>query len=129
MGRGLPGCWAAYGSRSQPAGGGPGDNEVPQPRLGRLAGGHGSAYVVEVIERPPGSVGYVKLPERWVVERTFAWIGRCRRNSRDYEWHPDSSEAFIKIGSIHLMLRRLRPDESRPSAPFKYGKNQEIITG
>ena len=86
-------------------------------------------YVVEVIERPPGSVGYVKLPKRWVVERTFAGIGRCRRNSRDYEWHPDSGEAFIKIGSIHLMLRRLQPDESRPSAPFKYRKNQEIITG
>ena len=86
-------------------------------------------YVVDVIERPPGSVGYVKLPKRWVVERTFAGIGRCRRNSRDYELYPHSSEAFIKIGSIHLMLRRLRPDESRPSAPFKYRKNQEIITG
>ena len=86
-------------------------------------------YVVEVIERPPGSVGYVKLPKRWVVERTFAWIGRCRRNSRDYELYPHSSEAFIKIGSIHLMLRRLQPDESRPSPPFKYRKNQEIITG
>jgi putative transposase len=86
-------------------------------------------YVVEIIERPPGSVGYVKLPKRWVVERTFAWIGRCRRNSRDYELYPHSSEAFISIGSIHLMLRRLNPDESRPSAPFKYRKNQEIITG
>ncbi len=86
-------------------------------------------YVVEVIERPPGSVGYVKLPKRWVVERTFAWIGRCRRNSRDYELYPHSSEAFIKIGSIHLMLKRLQPDETRPLAPFKYRKNQENITG
>ena len=66
----------------------------------------------------------------WVVERTFAWIGRCRRNSRDYAlYHCISSEAFIKIGSIHLMLRRLQPDESRPSPPFKYRKNQEILTG
>lgn len=86
-------------------------------------------YVVEVIERPPGSVGYVKLPKRWVVERTFAWIGRCRRNSRDYELYPHSSEAFIKIGSIHLMLKRLQPDETRPMAPFKYRENQGIITG
>ena len=86
-------------------------------------------YVVEVIERPPGSVGYVKLPKRWVVERTFAWIGRCRRNSRDYELYPHSSEAFIKIGSIHLMLKRLQPDETRPLAPFKYRKNRGIITG
>jgi putative transposase len=86
-------------------------------------------YVVEVIQRPPGSVGYVKLPKRWVVERTFAWIGRCRRNSRDYERYPHSSEAFIRIGAIHLMLRRLEPDLSRPSPPFKYRKNQELVTG
>ena len=86
-------------------------------------------YVVEVIERPPGSVGYVKLPKRWVVERTFAWIGRCRRNSRDYELYPHSSEAFIRIGSIRRMLMRFQHDESRPSAPFKCRKNLEIITG
>jgi putative transposase len=86
-------------------------------------------YVVEVIERPPGSVGYVKLPKRWVVERTLAWIGRCRRNSRDYEVYPHSSEAFIRVGSIHLMLRRLKPDISWSSPPFKYRKTQENVTG
>src|SRR3954453_17079320 len=86
-------------------------------------------YVVEVVERPPGSVGYVKLPSRWVVERTLAWIGRCRRNSRDYEGYPDPSEAFIRIGSIHLMLRRLQPDKSWSSPPFKYRKTQENVTG
>ena len=86
-------------------------------------------YVVEVIERPPGSVGYVKLPKRWVVERTLAWIGRCRRNSRDYELYPHSGEAFIRIGSIHLMLRRLKPDKSWSSPPFKYRKTQENVTG
>ena len=126
---GSRGAGPLDGGSSEPAGGGPGRHEVPQPRPGCLAGGHGVRYVVEVIERPPGSEGYVKLPKRWVVERTFAWIGRCRRNSRDYELYPHSSEAFIKIGSIHLMLRRLQPDESRPSPPFKYRKNQEIITG
>ena len=47
-------------------------------------------FEVEVVERPPDSVGYVKLPKRWVVERTFAWIGRYRRNSRDYEWYPEA---------------------------------------
>ena len=86
-------------------------------------------YVVQAIERPPGSEGYVKLPKRWVVERTFAWIGRWRRNSRDYELYPHSSEAMIQVSSIHLMLRRLKPDTSRPAPPFKYRKNQEIITG
>ena len=86
-------------------------------------------YVVQVIERPPGSEGYVKLPKRWVVERTFAWIGRCRRNSRDYELYPHTGEAMIRVSSIHLMLRRLEPNRSRPSPGFKYRKNQEIITG
>jgi putative transposase len=86
-------------------------------------------YTVQVVERPPGSVGFVKLPKRWVVERTFAWIGRCRRNSRDYELYPHSGEAMIMVGSIHLMLRRLKPDQSRPSPPFKYRENQRIVTG
>src|SRR5512135_2622778 len=47
------------------------------------------------VERPPGSVGFVGLPNRWVVERTSAWIGRCRRNSHDYELYRHSSEAII----------------------------------
>ena len=64
-----------------------------------------AGYVIEVIGRPAGSVGYVKLPRRWVVERTFAWLGRYRRNSRDYERFPESSEAMVKISSIHRMLR------------------------
>ena len=88
-------------------------------------------YVVEVIERPPGSKGYVKLPKL-----AGSWNGRSPGSAdaggtdlRDYELDPHSSEAFIKIGSIHLMLRRLQPDETRPSPPFKYRKNQEIVTG
>jgi transposase len=89
----------------------------------------GARYSIEVVERPPGSVGFVKVPKRWVVERTFAWIGRCRRNSRDYELYPHSSEAMIMIGSIHRMLRRLCHDDSRPPIPFKYAKNQVKVTG
>ncbi len=55
-------------------------------------------YVVgEVIERPPGSKGYVKLPKPLGRGTdVLAWIGRCRRNSRDYELDPRSSEAFIR---------------------------------
>src|SRR5262249_611752 len=71
-------------------------------------------------ERPDGSTGWVKLPKRWVVERTFAWLGRYRRNSRDYEVYTDTSEAMLKISSIHRMLRLLKPDETKKRVPFKY---------
>jgi putative transposase len=85
-------------------------------------------YVIEVIGRPAGSVGFVKLPKRWVVERTFAWLGRYRRNSRDDERYTASSEAMIKVSSIHRMLRLLSPDQSKKPVPFKYRESKEIIT-
>jgi putative transposase len=88
-----------------------------------------AGYRIEVVERPPGSQGFVKLPRRWVVERTFAWLGRHRRHSRNYEYYTESSESMIRISSIHRMLKLLKPDRSKPSVPFKYRKNQEIITG
>ena len=86
-------------------------------------------YWVDVIKRPEGSTGYVRLPRRWVVERTFAWLGRCRRHSRDYERYTSSSESMLRISSIHSMLRRLRPNQDKPSAPFKYRETAGIITG
>jgi putative transposase len=88
-----------------------------------------AGYRIEVVSRPPGSRGFVKLPRRWVVERTFAWLGRYRRHSRDHEWHTHSSEAMIRISSIHRMLRFLHPDLSKKSITFKYGEKQAIITG
>jgi putative transposase len=86
-------------------------------------------YRIEVVSRPAGSQGYVKLPRRWVVERTFAWLGRYRRHSRDYERYTESSEAMIKVSSIHRMLRLLKPDQSKKPVPFKYRESQEIIIG
>ena len=89
----------------------------------------GARYRIQVVSRPPGSVGFVKLPHRWVVERTFAWLGRYRRNSRDYERYEHSSEAVIKISSIHRMLRLLKPDLTKKPIPFKYRESQGKITG
>jgi len=65
------------------------------------------AYPVrlEVVERT--GPGFKVLKRRWVVERTFAWLGRNRRLSKDYEGTIPSSEAFIKVAMIHLMARRL----------------------
>jgi putative transposase len=82
-------------------------------------------FEVKVVERPKGSEGFVKLPKRWVAERSFAWLGRDRRHSKDYEWYPESSEAWVRISAIGGMLRRLAPDETRKPAPFKYRKNKQ----
>lgn len=53
------------------------------------------------------TMGFVPLPKRWVVERTFAWFNLYRRLSKDYEFYPASSEAMIYLASSHLLLRRL----------------------
>lgn len=53
--------------------------------------------------------GFVPLPKRWVVERTFAWLGRYRRMSKDYEFLTDSSETMIYLAMTNLMLHRLSP--------------------
>src|SRR5215472_5160995 len=73
---------------------------------------------LEVVRRPEGSTGFVLVPKRWVVERTLAWLGRCRRHSKDYERRTDSSESMIRISAIHLMLKRLQP--SNVYRPFRY---------
>jgi transposase len=62
-----------------------------------------------IVSRPKGSVGWVKLPIRWTVERTFAWLGKCRRLTKDRERSVLSGESFIKLAMIHLMLNRLEP--------------------
>lgn len=61
-----------------------------------------------VVKKLVGQVGFVVQPKRWIVERTYGWLNRCRRLSKDYERTTASSEAFIKVAMIHLMIRRLR---------------------
>jgi putative transposase len=76
-------------------------------------------WELEVKTREPGVKGFAVLPQRWVVERTFAWQGRCRRHSRDYERRTDSSESMIRISSVHLMLRRLAPKKGEPAFHYR----------
>ena len=64
-------------------------------------------WILQTVLRPGGVKGFVVLPKRWIVERTFAWLGRCRRNSKDYERTTESSAAMIQITMINLMSRRL----------------------
>src|SRR3954453_2031911 len=98
------------------------DSKYHNHRLYGYLEDSGAGYRIEGMGRPEGSVGFVKLPRprggggrlagrggfgeparRWGGERTFAWLGRYRRNSRDYELHPGSSEAMLGVSSIHRM--------------------------
>lgn len=64
-------------------------------------------WVLEIVKRTQGHKGFQVRPHLWIVERTFGWLGRYRRLSKDYECFPQSSEAMIQIAMIRLMLRRL----------------------
>jgi putative transposase len=63
--------------------------------------------VLDIVSRPPSQKGFVLVARRWVVERTFAWLGNYRRLSKDYEENMRSSEGMIYLASIHRMLRQL----------------------
>lgn len=77
-------------------------------RLERFAAGLGG-WLLWIVRRPKASKGFVVLARRWVVERTFAWLNRYRRLSKDYETYSCNSETMIHLAMIHLMVRRIRP--------------------
>jgi transposase len=64
-------------------------------------------WLVQVVLRPKERRGFVLLPKRWVVERTFGWLMNCRRLTRDYEKLPATSETLIYLAMIRIMVRRL----------------------
>jgi putative transposase len=71
-----------------------------------------------IVRRIAGTTGFVIVPRRWVVERTFGWLGRWRRLSKDYEELPEVSEAMVTLASIRLLLHRLvHPNRKRLPAP------------
>jgi transposase len=61
----------------------------------------------EIVKRSDRTRGFVVLPRRWVVERTFAWLNRCRRLAKDWENLNRNALAFLRLASIRLMLRKL----------------------
>ena len=67
-----------------------------------------ASWTLEIVKRNDDLKGFKVLPRRWVVERTFGWLGRYRRLSKDYEQRPENSEAMIQVAMINLMSRRLR---------------------
>jgi len=78
-----------------------------------------AGWRLEIVSRPVGVEGFVLLAKRWVVERTFAWLGRARRLSKDDERRADSSESMVRVRAIQHTLNRLQP---KPTRPFKYAR-------
>lgn len=67
------------------------------------------AWTLEIVAKPDDQKGFKVLPRRWVVERTFAWLGRYWRLAKDYDLLPQTTEAFIRLAMIHVMIKRLAP--------------------
>jgi putative transposase len=93
------------------------DNKYHNHELNRWVSENGW-YVIQVVRRPAGQTTFEPQPIRWAVERTFAWLGRCRIHSREYERDVRSSEAQVQISMIGLMLRRLAGEKHKD--PFCY---------
>jgi putative transposase len=106
------------------------------PRLQKVLGDHvygneglpewtnnNTKFRLEITGKKAGEKGFQVIKWRWVVERTFAWLGRYRRNSRDYEKLPQTSESMLKISSMQLMLQRLSPKKT--AFVFHYPKTQK----
>lgn len=69
-------------------------------------------WVLDVIKRPADQEGFHVMPWCWIVERSFAWLGRYRRLSKDYEYLTETSEAMIYSAMIHIMIRRLEATDT-----------------
>jgi putative transposase len=76
-------------------------------------------YDLSIVRRPKDTEGWVTLPIRWTVERTFAWLGKCRRLTVDREKSVLSSESLVKLAMIQLMLKRLRPSDAEPEFHYR----------
>ena len=101
------------------------DNKYHNQTLEKWLRQQGVRYKIEVVMKAEGTPGFVPVKIRWVVERAFAWLGRCRRLSKDYEYNTTSSEGWIQVAAIQQMTRRLRPDPNNKQPAFKYPKKSK----
>ena len=83
------------------------DGGYQGPRFRKAVAKHLPQLSVEIVKRSAAADGFEPLPRRWVVERTLAWLNRCRRLAKDFENLTRNRLAFIKLASIRLMLRKL----------------------
>jgi putative transposase len=104
-----------------------GDNKYNNRALDGWLSETAAPFRVESVQsaREEGRFKPQKL--RWAVERAIAWLGRCRRLSRDYEYSTKSSEAWVSIAAIQQMTRRLKPNQYFPQPEFKYPKKVEQL--
>ncbi len=80
---------------------------------------HAEPWELSIVRRPEGAMCWVKLPIRWTVERTFAWLGKCRRLSKDREKTVRPFRAMIRLAMIHPMLNRLCPKDDQNEAQYR----------
>jgi putative transposase len=83
------------------------DSAYQGPKFGGALAKILPSLIPEIVKRPHQAKGFVKLPKRWIVERTIAWLNRCRRLAKDWENLNRNALAFLKLSSIRLMLRKL----------------------
>jgi putative transposase len=101
-----------------------GDNKYHNYELYDWLKIHRRPYRVVPVSRPADAEGWVKLPKRWVVERTLAWLGRYRRLSKDYEKLTETSAAMVQVSAIHHMLRRLKAKKVKEKFHYKRPENR-----
>mgnify|MGYP006301505465 CR=1 FL=1 len=82
------------------------DGGYAGPKLRPALHGAGE-WRIEVVKRSDAAKGFEVIPRRWVIERTFAWLGRCRRQARDWERSIASAEAWVFVANIRLLTRRI----------------------
>jgi transposase len=83
------------------------DGGYQGPEFRKAIGSIMAQIDVEIVKRSDHAKGFVVLPKRWVVERTLAWLGRCRRLAKDWECLNCKARAFLILASIRIMVRRL----------------------
>ena len=83
-----------------------GDSSYQGPTLGDWVQAHGT-WQLRLVRRDPAAEGFAVVPKRWIVERTFAWLGRHRRLCKDYQGRMDSSAAWLHVAMARRMLKQL----------------------
>lgn len=103
------------------------DHKYTNHTLDRWLKNTEAKYRIEVKMKPEDSTGFKPVRIRWVVERTHAWLGRCRRLTKDHEYNISSSETWVQISAIQQMVRCLKPNKEKPQPEFKYPKKHKKV--